>query len=144
MAIMKNGKISDSIANVTWYTSNGKELMRSKPGLGKVKQAAITKINASYFGKASKIISPLLKGLAKELNFRMLPSNRGKVIGAVSKWLPKEEKLTTSTFYTFPSLVELNDLISLENEVKIQTEVTLAADNTITVAFGAIVPTSSI
>lgn len=144
MATMKNGKISGSIANVIWYTSNGIEIMRSKPGRGKVKQAESTKMNASNFGKASKMVSLILKGLAKELNFRMLPANRGKTIGAVSKWLPEEAKLTKSAFYSFPSVVELNELITLEKTVNIKAEVSLVNDNTITVAFDAFNPESAI
>jgi hypothetical protein len=144
MARMKKGKISGSIANVIWYTSNGIDIMRSKPGRGRVKQTEATKKNSSNFGKAAKMVSKLFKGLAKELNFRMLPANRGKTIGEVSKWIPEEAKLTTSAFYSFPSLVELNDLIALEKAVKIHTEVFLAEDHTITISFGAFTPRSAV
>ena len=141
---MKNGKIFGSIANITWYTSNGIDIMRSKPGRGSVKQTEATKKNSSHFGKAAKMVSKLLNGLANELNFRMLPANRGKTIGAVSKWLPEAEKLTTSAFYSFPSLIELNDLATLEQMAKIPTEVSLDKDHTITVSFGAFKTISAI
>jgi hypothetical protein len=32
MAIIKNGRISGTVGNITYYTSGGTDMMRSRPG----------------------------------------------------------------------------------------------------------------
>lgn len=141
---MKNGKISGSIANTTFYESEGAELLRSKPGRGRVRQASTSKVCASRFGRASSMTHPLLNALVLELNFKIKKTNRGRVVGAVSNWLTSLNESAVSALSSFHAPLELNELISLEKTMKISLETALSEDNFISVSVGAFVPETAI
>ena len=133
MAKMINGIISGSINNTTYYTVNGMDIIRSKPGPGKVKQSKATKKSASAFGKASSLIHPLLNELATELNFKMIMKNRGKIVSAAKNWLINEPEQTDASLHTFQPALELNDLVTLEKILNVQMELIISKDNTLSV-----------
>jgi hypothetical protein len=143
MASINNGKISGIVANVIFYSSHGKDFVRSAPGTNGVKQTKATKNSAAAFGRASALAHPLLNELAAELNFKMLRSNRGKVISAANKWLAGQTSSTTSSLPILPP-VELNDQVSLEESLKAPIELTLAGDNTVTVSIGPFNPKTAV
>ncbi len=141
---MKNGKISGSIANTTFYEAEGTELMRAKPGRGRVKQTSATKVQASRFGEASSMTHPLLNALVGELNFKIHKTNRGKVVGAVSNWLTTVKEPAVSALSSFGAAVELNDLVTLEKIVKVSIVPVLADDNSVSVSVDSFFPETAI
>jgi hypothetical protein len=142
MASIKKGKINGSIGNITYYTLLDREVMRIKPA--KVVQTAATKQSGARFGKASSMTHALLNGMAAELDFKILPGNRGKTVAAVTKWLGGEGKSAVSSLHLFQPAQELNDQVSLEKLLPLQVDPVLAEDHTITVTIGAFNPVTAL
>lgn len=113
MASIKNGIISGSIGDLVYYSVNGKNYVRSKTKTGIIKSSAGTKKSASAFGLASAVVSPLLKGLATELDFRLTKCARGLMIGNAYRWFKTNTDWESTILSDFEPCVELNEMISI-------------------------------
>ncbi len=70
MARFIDNKLSGAIGNLVFYTSNGKSLVRAKPGKRKRKRGQAADPNTTIFGKVSANGTPMLKLLSRHLLFR--------------------------------------------------------------------------
>jgi hypothetical protein len=69
MARLIDNKLSGAIGTLVFYTSNGKNLVRAKPGKRKNKRGQAADPNTTIFGKVSANGSRMLKILSRQLLF---------------------------------------------------------------------------
>jgi hypothetical protein len=70
MAIFKNNNLSGSVGNMVFYTCDGQNRVRAKPGKRTRKRGQPADPNTSIFGTVSANGTPMLKLLSRHLLFR--------------------------------------------------------------------------